>query len=112
MQHFEPPIQNLANIDIIGERHDGGVDLAIIAAGPLDASAETLAALDQKIRNYLREINSDGFRAKYSTAFPGKVRIIVYCQHAIDMAALGLIEALRTQAQSQGVTLELNRSVV
>jgi hypothetical protein len=39
---FEPPIQNLDAIDVLGKRVDGGVDLAITCSGPLDDSADTL----------------------------------------------------------------------
>jgi hypothetical protein len=112
MNDFEPPIQNLENIDVLGKMANGGVDMVIVASAPLDGSADTLAKLDRKIRNYLAETESPEFRAEFASAFPGKVRIVVVCEHSVDVAARGLIAALRVDAAARGVVLELAKSVV
>src|SRR5438105_986852 len=58
-----PAIQALDSIDIIGERHDGGVDLAIVNSDPSDASPETRRLLREKIAGYLHAIHSDDGRS-------------------------------------------------
>jgi hypothetical protein len=97
---------------VLGVRNDGDVDLAIVASGPLDASADTLHRLDRKIRGYIAEVGSMAFREESSGAVPGKIRIMVVCEHAVDMAAQGLIEALKPAALANGATLELTDSAV
>ncbi len=102
---FEPPIQNLTAFDILGARHDGGIDAAIVAATPIDGSAETLEALATKVRNYVRELTSSAFLADYPEA-PGKVRIILYAHGPVDLAAQGLIKSLATEVGVVGIRLE------
>lgn len=48
-------VRYLDAIDVVGVRLDGGIDLVISCYGPLDDSAETLAALETKINNYINE---------------------------------------------------------
>ena len=112
MPDFEPPIQNLGNIDVLGVRKDGGVDLVVVASAPLDGSADTLSNLDRKIRGYIAEVGLKSFREQYPGAVPGKIRIQVVCEHSVDMAARGLIEALKPAALANGATLELTDSAV
>ena len=72
MLEFEPPIQNLGSIDVLGARKDGGVDLIVVVSGPIDASADTLENLDRKIRAYIAEVGSRAFQERYPGAVPGK----------------------------------------
>jgi hypothetical protein len=105
---FEPPIQNLDRFDLIGERVDGGVDLVVVCSGPLDSSPDTLNRLGCKVRNYLREIASETFRARFGDA---SIAIFLSCAHPVSAAAGGLINVLETEAASQGVTLRLVRDM-
>jgi hypothetical protein len=75
----EPAIQALDSIDIIGERKDGGVDLAIVDSDPSDASPETRRLLREKIEGYLRAIDSDAFQERYAFPSAGQTRIVVAC---------------------------------
>jgi hypothetical protein len=102
---LESPIQNLTAFDILGERHDGGIDAAIVAATPIDGSADTLAALAKKVRNYAAELSSPAFLAKYPGA-AGKLRIILYAHGPVDSAAEGLIQSLALEVRSRGISLE------
>jgi hypothetical protein len=104
---LEPPIQNLASFDVIGERHDGGVDADIVAAGPIDGSPETLKALATKIRNYLRELNSPEFLAEHPRVDTGAVTICVYSRYSIDTRARGLVASLAREALATGVHLKI-----
>lgn len=77
--NWEPPIQALDSIDLIGQRHDGGVDLAIVDSNPADASPETRELLRRKIAGYLQAINSDAFQEEYGFPPAEQTRIVVAC---------------------------------
>jgi hypothetical protein len=104
---FEQPIQNPGVFDILGVRKDGGIDAVAVAATPIDGQPQTLAALATKIRNYIRELSSEGFRARYLPPGAGTVRILVNCHGPVDSAALGLIASLRREAAVAAITIEV-----
>lgn len=108
---FEPPIQNLDRIDVVGKRNDGGVDLVIVASAPLDGSPTTLAHLERKIRNYITEIGSSQFRSEFGPVTDGQVRICVVCEYDVDERARQLIERLIPIAKQADARLELRRSM-
>lgn len=58
------PISDADNLDVVGVREDGGIDLVITCSGPLDDSNETVELLGQKVRNYaqLASPAADDFR--------------------------------------------------
>jgi hypothetical protein len=60
------------------------------------------------VRNYLREIASDAFLAKYGS---GPVRIFISCNHHVSGAARALIASLQQTAEAQGVDLQLVRQM-
>jgi hypothetical protein len=107
---FEPPIQNLDAFDVLGERKDGGINAAIVAASPIDGSTDTLKALTTKVRNYLAELTSQQFLANYPLA-RGNTRVIIMAHSAVDLAALGLIESLAKEAREAGVELSIEHVV-
>jgi hypothetical protein len=95
----DAPSRNLSRIDIVGVCQNGGLDLALIVSAPLDGSDETLHRLAQKVRNYLTEIAAGELLERYPEATPGPFRILIFCKHAIDAAALGLIHALESDGE-------------
>ena len=106
-----PPIQNLGQLDIVGERHDGGVDLVIVVSGALDGSAETLELLERKILNYIAELSSDQFKRRFGQA-PGRGHAIcIVSEYPVDALALAVIARLEPQALQAGASLELRRSM-
>jgi hypothetical protein len=107
MNDSDAPIQNPDRIDIVGLCQSGGLDLVIVVGAPLDGSDDTLHLLAQKVRNYLTEIAAGELLERYPEAIPGPFRILILCKHAIDAAALGLINALEAEAATQNVALEL-----
>lgn len=108
------PIQNLAAFDVVGVRKDGGVDLVISCHGPLDDSPQTLAALEQKIRNYVREIEtakSPTFFEKYECSPDAKVAIYVSCPFSIAPQVFDLIDKLRVVSAGIGARIEVRRQM-
>ena len=105
MTEFEPPIQNLDTFDIVGQRKDGGVDAVVVCSGPLDDSAETLSRLNQKVRNYLREISSENFRTHFGAG--AGVTIFISCGYSVSDAASGMIDVLGREAALNGVGLQI-----
>jgi hypothetical protein len=108
---FEPPIQNLNKLDIVGERNDGGVDLVIVVSGPLDGSAATLSMLERKIRNYIAELSGSEFKQKYGQPKGNSNSIYVVSEYPVDALALGAIERLKPIAKKAGANLEFRRSM-
>ena len=99
-------MQNLTAIDVLGERKDGGMDAAIVAATPIDGSASTLQALATKVRNYAADLSSSEFLAEHPLA-KGRLRIVICAHGPIDLTAQGLIQSLVTEVNAKGVKLEV-----
>ena len=108
---YAPPIQNLESLDIVGDRNDGGVDLVIVVSGPLDGSPTTLSLLESKVRNYITELASSEFRAKYRPPKNCKNAICVVSAYPIDPLALAVIERLKPIAGRVGASIEVRRSM-
>lgn len=106
---FEPPIQNIDRIDVLGKQSDGSVDLVIVTSGPLDGSPTTLAFLERKIRNYIAEVGSPQFRSEFG---PVEARVSVVCEYDVDDRAKSLIERLKPIAREAGTSLELRSSML
>lgn len=107
---LEAPIQNLDKLDIVGERNDGGVDLIIVASGPLDGSSEVLLLLETKVKNYINELSKPSFKAKFGDANIKKCSIYVVCEYAIDERIIELIDQLKILANSSGAELAIRHS--
>jgi hypothetical protein len=105
-----PPIQDPDNIDIIGKRRDGGVDLAIVASQPIDVSPETLESIRRKVRTYLTVIGLEEFQAEMGHPPRDQTAIILTCEHPIHPTALAVIAQCRADAAAQGVRLEARKS--
>ena len=100
------PIENLEAFDVVGVRKDGGIDLVVSCAGPLDASPETLSALRTKIANYLYEISearNPTLRESFNCSPTAEIRIIVSCDFPVDPLALDVVEEMKKAAQASGV---------
>jgi hypothetical protein len=88
----EDPIQDIDNIDIVGKRKDGGVDLVIVASSKLDGSPEHQRLLLAKIESYLAQVNTPAFQAEFSHPRPDQVTIVLSCSEPADPIILQLIE--------------------
>jgi hypothetical protein len=101
----------LDSIDIIGKRRDGGLDLAIVASQPIDASPTTLDSIRRKVRTYLTTISLEEFQAEFGHPPREKTVIIIACEHSIHPEALAVIAQCRVAAAAQGVRLEVRKSI-
>src|SRR5262245_48133852 len=106
-----PPIQSLDSIDITGKRHDGGVDLVIVASQPIDGSPQTLESIRRKVGTYLKAIGLEEFQAEMGHPPPGKTAIIIACEHPIHPKALAVISQCQAAAAARGVRLEVRKSM-
>jgi hypothetical protein len=96
-------IQNLAAIDIVGERVDGGVDLVIVASADLDASPQTLRSLETKLTNYVEEASSGSFRTKLGIQDGATITIIIRGDHFISEEAIAVVQRFIQPAAQHGV---------
>jgi hypothetical protein len=101
----DSPIQNLDSFDVVGRRVDGGIDLVIVASGPIDGSQGTLNLLKIKISNYIDEVSRDDFLAKNGRNPGAQITICVVCPYPVDPQVFELIEAMRPLAQRSGADI-------
>jgi hypothetical protein len=99
------PIRDVALLDLLGERVDGGLDMGIVAEGPVDGSTETLARLERKVRNYLAEALDESFRSEFGVRGPDKITIRFESKFPVDAAARDLLASLARKAKVSGITL-------
>jgi hypothetical protein len=105
------PIQNPQGIDLVGKRRDGGVDMGIVASGPLDDTPELLQVIRQKVELYLSVTARGDFQADMGHPTPEKISIILVCSHAIHPKAAAVIDECRKQVQARGMNLEVRTSM-
>jgi hypothetical protein len=105
------PIQDVDTIDIVGVRNDAGIDLVVVCSGPLDDSSETLMALREKVRGYIKEACSEDIWNAYPSAVVGPIGIYISCEHGVSAAALKAIDLLISEAANKGVALHLVKSM-
>jgi hypothetical protein len=106
-----PPIQSPDSIDITGKRHDGGLDLGIVASQPIDDSPQTLESIRRKVGMYLTAIGLEEFQAEMGHPPREKTTIIIVCEHPIHPKALTVIGQCRATAAAEGVHLEVRKSI-
>lgn len=87
-------IENINNIDILGLRKDGGVDLVIVSTGKLDDSTETQELLLDKIENYLGYINSQDFHVEFPKAKADNTYIILRLDEKPPKLIIELIDKI------------------
>lgn len=104
----EPAIQALDSIDVLGHRHDGGVDLVIVDSDPTDASPETRKLLKQKIAGYLQAINSDGFQEQFGFPPAEKTRIVVECLTRPNPKLVNWVEEWKPWVEANRARLSLS----
>lgn len=88
----EDPIQDIDNVDVVGKRKDGGVDLLIVASSKLDGSPEHQRLLLAKIESYLAQLNTSEFQAEFNHPRPDQVNIILSYSEPPDPIILQLVE--------------------
>ena len=61
----EDPIKNLNEIDVLGKRKNGGVDLVIIISSELEDTDDHHSLFIQKLQNYVNEMRSIEFISEF-----------------------------------------------
>lgn len=100
-----PPIQDLDSVDITGKRKDGGIDLFIAVSQPLDGSADTLAAIRQKIGYYLDVIDLPEFQAEMEYPPRDLTTVVLECPFPIHPWAESVIAECQATAAVRGVRI-------
>jgi hypothetical protein len=106
-----PPIQNLDQIDLLAPRHDGGVDLIIVASSRMDGSPEHQKLLLDKIQGYMAYVNSAEFKAEFGNPPADKVEIVVSYKHEPHPAMLMLLEKCKPWIEKNNARLRIDASV-
>lgn len=103
------PISDVTRLDVLGERVDGGLDMEIVAEGPVDGSAETLMRVEQKVRNYLREALTRSFQEEFKIQRLDQITIHFASKFPVDIAVMGLLSSLAGEAEAAGIKLVIQR---
>jgi len=99
------------NLDVVGERNDGGVDMVVSTTGPLDDSDATCQHLQAKLNTYLYAATHPNFASVYPAASAGRVRIFVSDTHEISDRARQVVESLSKEAISRGIEIRIGSPV-
>ena len=105
------PFSDPDNLDVIGERNDGGVDMLIVTTGPLDASDATCQKLQEKLSTYLHAAVHPNFANVYPAASTGRVRIFVSDSHVVSDRARQVVESMSREALTRGVEIRIGDPV-
>jgi hypothetical protein len=90
------PIPEVGACDIRAMRKDGGADLVVVVAAPLQNDERSRRRVIQKVRNYLGYIASEEFAREHGRPNPDNTAIIFQVHPESDAAALAFIEECRT----------------
>jgi len=104
------PIPDLTVVDINGVRKDGGSDLVIIIASPLQAEERSLRRLLKKIEVYLGFIQSDQFQKESGTPSPERTKIVVKIHPDSAPEAFELLNRNMDWVRNNDATLEIDAS--
>ncbi len=107
MPSNSPPIENVGNIDIVGARKDGGVDLFIVTTSRLNGDPATQQLLLAKIQSYLEQLNTPEFQAEFKHPPADKTLIVVNCKEAPDLVIKELITRAQPWVQENHARLEI-----
>lgn len=103
----EDPIQNLENIDIVGKRNDGGVDLVLVVSRKLLCSDEHLQLLQTKMQNYLSIINCDEFIRDFGNPSPERTAIKIVCVVPPDPGILDVIKQMEPTVRENNASVKV-----
>lgn len=101
----QDPIPNLEVIDVNKVKRDGGSDLYIIIATPLEGTERALQRLLKKVENYLAFIQSEQFREESGVPTPENTRIVVKLHPESAPVARELLERNKSWVRNNDATL-------
>ena len=90
------------SIDAFGVRPDGGLDLVIVANGPLDGRAETRRLLVEKLSNYISVHKSEEAAASIGFDCKEPLRVILVLPERAAVGVHALLQQCREMVQSYG----------
>jgi hypothetical protein len=105
------PLTDPDNLDVIGERKEGGVDMLVVTTGHLDASDATCGRLREKLSAYLYAAVHPNFANVYPAARTGRVRIFVSDSHGVSDRARLVVEDLSREALTRNVEVRIGDPV-
>lgn len=101
------PVELIENIDVFSVKKSGGGKLAIIAAGYLDRSDETLHLLVQKINTYLSFINSQEFEDECGLPTPDNTEITLVCTMEPHPYIFEFVDSLKKQINTYNSSIKI-----
>ena len=97
------PIPSVHIYDFVLTLGGGGAYLLITIATPLDASARSLARLNEKLRFYLESFWSEFGRREWGTPKEGKMKIYVNIHPNSSQKAFERLDSFLAEAHDRGV---------
>ena len=97
------PIPSVDLCDVHGERKDGGHDLVIVIASPVEADRRSQKRLVEKLRKYLTAI--EALRGRGA----GDCRVLVKAHRDSDEAIFELLERSRIWIEQAHISLEVTK---
>jgi hypothetical protein len=101
------PIPSLTALDVQTVKKDGGSDLSIIVASPLQADERSQRRLLDKIEIYLRFLKTPEFESSSGVATPETTSIVIRIHPDSDPVVFELIERCRSWVHSGGASLRV-----
>jgi len=108
MTEMDQPIQNIDQIDIVGKRNDGGLDLVVVVSAPLLDSHKNI--LQEKVETYVKAISAPKFLEDLEMGEPCQIQILIVSDHPVDRSILEFLKSLDPIAERVGATLKLTTS--
>lgn len=103
------PIPAIGEIDLYGIKNNGGADLAIVIASPLDGDENSQRRLLAKIEGYLSFVSSDEFKSEAEPANRENTSIAVHIHPASAPEIFELLDRCRTWVEENAATLRVER---
>lgn len=99
-----PPIADPDQLDVVGVRRDGGLDMVISCSGRIDDSPRTREMLRAKVGNYLNAAADPKLREHYKVHADAPVRIVIL-HDGLDPRCETELAELRVIAAKAGISL-------
>jgi hypothetical protein len=104
------PVSRVHTYDTVLALGGGGAYLGIVIATPLDASARSLARLQEKQRFYLDSFYSEFGREQWGTPKSGKMKVYVSVHPASSQEAFETLDAFCDQARGRGIEVVISKT--
>jgi predicted RNA binding protein YcfA (HicA-like mRNA interferase family) len=101
------PIPDVEVCDIEAEMKNGGADLVIVIASPMQNDQRSRMRLIKKIENYLGYIRSATFTSHYKAATPATTTVTVRYHPGTEMGIQKLLKECHGWVEDNGAKLVL-----